>query len=46
MAMPHSNTLLAEDGRLRVAEWNELEHVRVTRGFLNDPERFLRRLRE
>jgi predicted ATPase len=46
MAMPHSNILLAEDGRLRVAEWNELEHVRVTRGFLNDPERFLRRLRE
>jgi predicted ATPase len=46
MAMPHSSILLAEDGRLRVAEWNELEHVRVTRGFLNDPERFLRRLRE
>ena len=46
MAMPHSSILLAEAGRLSVAEWNELEHVRVTRAFLNDPERFLRRLRE
>jgi predicted ATPase len=46
MVMPHSSILLAEAGRLSVAEWNELEHVRVTRAFLNDPERFLRRLRE
>ena len=46
MAMPQSSILLAEDGQLRVAEWNELEHVRVTRAFLNDPERFLRRLGE
>lgn len=46
MAMPHSSILLAEDGGLRATEWNELEHVRVTRAFLNDPERFLRRLRE
>jgi predicted ATPase len=46
MAMPHSSILLVEGSRLRVAEWNELEHVRVTRAFLNNPEGFLRRLRE
>lgn len=44
MAMPHSVILLAETGRLRPAAWNDLEHVRVTRAFLNDPQATLRRL--
>ena len=36
--------LLAEDGRLRPIDWNDLDHVRVTRAFLNDPAAMLRRL--
>jgi predicted ATPase len=44
MAMPESVILLAEAGRLQPAAWNDLEHVRVTRAFLNDPQATLRRL--
>jgi predicted ATPase len=44
MAIPQATILLAEDDRLRVAQWNELEHVSLTRAFLNDPGKFLRRL--
>ncbi len=44
MALPGSTILLTEDGRLRPAVWNDLEHVRVTRAFLNDPAATLRRL--
>jgi hypothetical protein len=29
---------------LRATEWNDLEHVRVTRAFLADPAAHLRRL--
>jgi predicted ATPase len=32
--------LLAEGGVLHAAAWNDLEHVRVTRAFLNDPQAF------
>ncbi len=46
MAMPDAAILLAEDGQLRRTEWNELEHVRVTRAFLADPAAYLRRLIE
>jgi predicted ATPase len=45
LALPGATILQAEDGRLVPAEWNDLEHVRVTRAFLNDPESVLRRLR-
>src|SRR5271169_6899932 len=34
MALPDAEILLAEDGLLRIVQWNELEHVRVTRAFL------------
>ena len=44
MALPDATILLAEDGRLRPVAWNDLEHVRVTRAFLNDPAATLRRL--
>jgi len=44
MALPGATILLAEDGTLRQADWNDLEHVRVTRAFLADPEAALRKL--
>ena len=44
MALPDATILLAEDGRLRPTGWNDLDHVRVTRAFLNDPAATLRRL--
>jgi predicted ATPase len=44
MAMPEATILLLEDGQLQSAGWNDLEHVRVTRAFLNDPAATLRRL--
>jgi predicted ATPase len=46
MAMPHATILLAEDGRLRPVEWDDLEHVRVTRAFMKDPAAMMRRLLE
>jgi predicted ATPase len=44
MAMPDATILLAEGGQLRQADWNDVEHVRVTRAFLADPATHLRRL--
>jgi predicted ATPase len=44
MAMPDATILLAEGGQLRETDWNDLEHVRVTRAFLADPAAHLRRL--
>jgi predicted ATPase len=44
MALPGAAILLAEEGRLRPAVWDELEHVRVTRAFLNDPAAVLGKL--
>lgn len=44
MALPGATILLAEDGQLRRAEWNDLAHVRVTRAFLSNPAAHLRRL--
>jgi predicted ATPase len=44
MALPGAVIMLAEAGTLRVAAWDELEHVRVTRAFLNDPASVLRHL--
>lgn len=46
MALPMAEILLLDDGRIRTAKWEELEHVSVTRAFLNNPENFLRRLEE
>ena len=44
MAAPDSEILLFEDDTIRPVPWDELDHVRLTRDFLNDPERYLRRL--
>ena len=44
MAMPDATILLAEGGALRRTDWNDVEHVRVTRAFLGNPEAHLRRL--
>lgn len=46
LALPGATILLAENGVLAPAAWNDLEHVRVTRAFLNDPASVLRRLRD
>ncbi len=46
MALPGATILLAEGGVLRPAAWDELEHVRVTRAFLANPERVLRQVLE
>ena len=45
LALPGATILQAQDGRLVTSEWGDLEHVRVTRAFLNDPGSVLRRLR-
>jgi predicted ATPase len=44
MAMPDATILLVQGGHLRETDWNDLEHVRVTRAFLADPAAHLRRL--
>ncbi len=46
LALPGATILLAENGVLAPAAWDDLEHVRVTRAFLNDPASVLRRLRD
>jgi predicted ATPase len=44
MALPDAEILLAENGRLNTVRWDELDHVRVTRAFLNNPAAVLRQL--
>ena len=44
LALPQATILLLEDGRLQPCAWQDLEHVRVTRAFLNDPQSVLRHL--
>lgn len=44
MAMPQSEILLFEGDAIRPVAWDELEHVRLTRDFLNNPERYLKHL--
>ena len=44
LALPNAEILLIEDGAIRRTEWAALEHVRVTRAFLNNPDRVLKRL--
>jgi predicted ATPase len=36
--------LLLEDGAIAPIAYRDVEHVRITRAFLDDPESFLRRL--
>jgi predicted ATPase len=44
MALPGADLRLFEDGRIRAVAYDEIEHVQITRAFLNDPESFLRHL--
>ena len=44
MAFPGAEILLFEGDRLVPTPYNELDHVRLTKAFLNDPEGFVRRL--
>lgn len=44
LALPGARILDFDVTPIRKASWDELEHVRLTREFLADPERFLRRL--
>ena len=46
LALPGARILQVQDGHLVPAAWNDLEHVRVTRAFLNDSDSVLRRLRD
>lgn len=44
MAYPRATIYLVEEGVLRSVAWEDLEHVQVTREFLNDPNAYLRHL--
>jgi predicted ATPase len=44
LAMPGSHIFDFDTTPVRRATWDELEHVKLTREFLADPDRFLRRL--
>jgi predicted ATPase len=44
MALPGADILVFEDGRIERQDWDQVEHVALTRDFLRDPEAFLRRL--
>lgn len=44
LAFPGARIYSFDDGEVRVMEYESLEHVRLTREFLNEPQRFLRHL--
>ncbi len=44
MALPQADIRLLEDGAIAPVAYPDVEHVRITRAFLDDPESFLRRL--
>lgn len=44
MALPGAEIWLFAGGRIRPVQWDETEHVALTRAFLANPERFLKRL--
>ncbi len=44
MAFPEAEILLFEGSEIAPVAYEETEHVRLTRAFLNDPERYLRQL--
>jgi predicted ATPase len=43
-ALPDSQILLFEEGNIRPIGYDDVEHVRITKAFLSDPEKFLRHL--
>ena len=46
MALPGAAIYSLDGGTPRKVAWGDLEHVTVTRDFLNDPETYLRLLGE
>jgi predicted ATPase len=46
MAFPGATIYSLDNGTPRRVAWDDLEHVALTRDFLNDPDAYLRRLRE
>lgn len=44
MAFPDARILCFEDGKITQTAYEEVEHVTLTRAFLNNPDSFLRRL--
>lgn len=44
MAFPGAEILVFDGDHLTPTPWDELDHVRLTRAFLNDPASYLRRL--
>ncbi|MGO9266228.1 MAG: AAA family ATPase [Candidatus Binataceae bacterium] len=44
MALPDSQILLLEEGTAKPIPYEDVEHVRLTKAFLSDPQRFLRHL--
>ncbi len=44
MAFPNAQILAFEDGQIKPKKFDELEHVTLTRDFLNNPEIYLRNL--
>jgi predicted ATPase len=44
MALPGAEILLLDGETIAPIDYREVEHVRITRAFLDDPESFLRRL--
>jgi predicted ATPase len=41
MAYPGATILSMDGGAIEPVAYEDLEHVRITRGFLNNPERYL-----
>ena len=46
MAFPQAAILLFDQGQIRPVQYDEVEHVYITRSFLQDPQRYLRHLFE
>ncbi|MBM7095195.1 AAA family ATPase [Bacillus sp. H-16] len=44
MAIPEADIYYIEDGEMKPKKYDEIEHVSLTRDFLNQPERFLKHL--
>lgn len=44
LAVPGARILSFDDGTISATSYEDLDHVRITRDFLNDPNRYLRRL--
>ena len=44
LALPDAQILSFADGKIEVADYESLEHVNLTRSFLNNPEMYLRHL--